>query len=126
MPSIFVSFLIVVSTMSTNALANTLDNDGIRNKIVGKRVMLNTRYGIKFPLVYLTNGQVTGDGTGTGLGRYFAPKETGKWWIRNNQMCQKFPTWYDGRTFCFTLEHVGGNRLIWKRNDGRSGTATIG
>lgn len=108
------------------AQASELSSAEIRSKIAGKRVLLNTGYGIKFPLVYKTSGRVTGDGTGTGLGQYFAPKETGNWWIRDNQMCQKFPTWYKGRTFCFKLENKGGNKLLWKRDDGKSGTATVG
>lgn len=108
-----------------HAQAETLNSAQIKQTVVGKRVLLATRFGVEFPLVYRSNGSVKGDGTGTGLGQYFSPKETGKWWIKANKLCQKFPTWYDGRTQCFTLEKLGGNKLRWKTNDGRSGTAKV-
>lgn len=116
----------LAASFSTNATASNMSGAEIKDKINGKRVLLSTRWGIEFPLIYSKSGRVTGDGTGTGLGKFFAPKETGKWWIRNNQMCQKFPTWYKGRTFCFSLEDKGGNQFIWKRDDGASGKARVG
>lgn len=108
------------------ASAEVLSPAQIKQTITGKRVLLATRFGVEFPLVYSSNGLVKGDGTGTGLGGYFAPKETGKWWIKGQELCQKFPTWYDGRTQCFTLEKLDGNKLKWQSKDGRSGTARLG
>lgn len=105
--------------------AEVLSPSQIKQTVIGKRVLLATRYGVEFPLIYRSNGSVKGDGTGTGLGRFFAPKETGRWWLKGQELCQKFPTWYDGRTQCFTLEKLGGNKLKWKTKDGRSGTARV-
>ena len=107
------------------AHADVLSAKEIKQTVIGKRVLLATRYGIEFPLVYKSSGTVAGDGSGTGLGKFFAPKETGKWWIKGQELCQKFPTWYDGRTQCFTLEKIGGGKLKWQSKDGRSGTARI-
>ena len=107
-----------------HAAASQLSGDEIRQTIGGKTVELNTRWG-GFPLTYSRGGAVTGDGRGLGLGRFFSPKETGKWWVSGNQLCQQFPTWYDGRRFCFTLIRSGENTLRWQRDDGRSGTARV-
>ena len=124
---LLLSFAITCPILSatTFAHAETLSATQIKQTVTGKRILLATRYGVEFPLVYSSNGSVKGDGTGTGLGKFFSPKETGKWWIKGQQLCQKFPTWYDGKTQCFTLERAGGNKLKWKTNDGRSGTARV-
>jgi hypothetical protein len=55
----------------------------------------------------------------------FAPKEEGRWWVDGKRLCQKWPSWYQGRTFCFTLNSTGPNKLSWVRNDGAKGTAVI-
>ena len=127
----FTNSIVALMTMGTvlfapHASANQLDGVEIKSMITGKRVFLATKWGIEFPLTYSRNGKVSGDGTAIGLGQYFAPKETGKWWINGNRMCQQFPTWYNGRTFCFKLESKGGNRFLWIRDDGASGFARLG
>ena len=96
----------------------------IKQVIGGKRVTLFAM-GIQFPLVYNANGNVSGDGSAVGLSRYFNPTETGTWWVNGDRLCQKFPTWYDGKTWCFDLESAGNNRLRWRRDDGFSGKALI-
>lgn len=108
-----------------NAQANTLSGDEIRDLIEGKRIVLQVPLGGEFPLYYQRGGQVTGDGTALGVGRFFAPRETGRWWIDGNQMCQQWPTWYNGRPFCFTIQQTAEDRIRWNRNDGRSGMARI-
>ncbi|CAN0565757.1 unnamed protein product [Laminaria digitata] len=105
-------------------VANTLDGNEIRSKVSGKKIYLQTRFG-EFPLRYSTSGAVTGDGSALGLARFFAPKETGKWWVRNSQLCQQWPTWYKGRTFCFELELTGDQTFQWIRDDGAKGKGRI-
>ena len=48
-------------------------------------------------------------GNAIGLGKFFKPNDSGRWWIAGNQLCQKWQTWYDGRTQCFTLQKAGDN-----------------
>ena len=107
------------------ASAQALDTAGIRGFVSGKRVLLKTPYGLELPLTYRTDGSVAGDVSGFRLASMFAPKETGKWWVESNRLCQKWPTWYDGKQFCFTIEKTGPASLSWVRDDGMMGTARI-
>lgn len=107
-----------------HASSAPLSDKQIKSSIGGKTIVLKTALG-SMPLSYSKGGRVTGDGSGTGLSRFYAPKESGAWWVKNNRMCQRFKTWYKGRTFCFTLESTGPGRLKWTRNDGYSGTAVV-
>lgn len=110
----------------TPGSAEWLDNDGaIRSLVSGKKVFLKVPLGGEFPLHYRTDGRVTGDGTALGLARYFAPRETGKWWVAGGKLCQRFPTWYEAKTTCFRLRPAGDSRLRWMRDDGYSGRARI-
>jgi len=117
--------IVAVCTFINQVQAADMTAQEISKKITNSRILLETSFGIEFPLFYSANGTVTGDGTGTALGNYVAPKETGKWWLKDNKLCQQFPTWNKRKVTCFRLEDVGGNNLIWKRDDGKSGRAKI-
>lgn len=107
------------------ALADQLTGDALERFISDRRVYLQTPFGGEFPLNYQSSGRVTGDGTALGLGRYFAPKETGQWYVDGQWLCQQFPTWYRGKTSCFTIRKTSETTLIWRRDDGESGRARI-
>src|SRR6478752_10372593 len=49
----------------------------------------------------------------------------GKWWVENDQLCQKWTSWMDGQSYCYKLT-LDGSKVTWVRNDGHSGTARIG
>lgn len=117
------AILISVTLFPATGHASMSGNE-IKGLISGKTVNLKTRWG-SFPLRYDASGQVTGDGSGMGLAKFYAPRETGRWWVTGDSMCQKFPTWYDGRTFCFKLSKSGATGIDWVRSDGYSGTATV-
>jgi hypothetical protein len=115
-----------VSSTAAPASADWLSDNGVIKSLVsGKRVYLSTPFGGEFPLFYRSNGRVTGDGSSLGLGKFFAPKETGRWWVENGQLCQQFPTWYKGNKNCFRLDPTGEAKLRWRRDDGYSGRARI-
>lgn len=50
--------------------------------------------------------------------------DRGKWWVDGSRLCQKWSSWMDGETYCYTLSR-SGDRVRWVRSDGRSGTARI-
>jgi hypothetical protein len=50
--------------------------------------------------------------------------DRGKWWVENDQLCQKWNSWMDGQSYCYKLT-LNGDKVTWVRNDGRSGTARI-
>ncbi len=120
----FVLPLVLAVAASGQVSAQEIAGAEIPETIGDKKVTLITM-GFKFPLYYTSSGAVSGDGTAVGLAKWFNPKETGRWWVKDNQLCQKFPTWYKGKTFCFTLKSSGENRLQWTRDDGFSGKAMI-
>ena len=95
----------------------------------GKRVYLAVplawRCGGEPPPPCRRNGVVDGSGEAAGLGRYMTPKDQGRWWVSGSKVCQKWKEWYDGRTFCFTVKKLPGNRLFWERDDGKSGVARV-
>lgn len=107
------------------ATAEQLAGSELKSFVTGKRVYLATPFGGEFPLNYMSSGAVTGDGSALGLGRFLAPKETGRWWVRGDRLCQQWPTWYDGKPSCFQIRKTGERTLNWVRQDGRSGKARI-
>lgn len=113
-----------VVTLPVTAQAKALNGEQINSLIKGKNVALKTKFGT-FPLRYRADGVVVGDGSKLGLAKFFAPKESGKWWVRGTQLCQQWPTWYKGKTLCFKIEKLGPSKIKWIRNDGATGTATI-
>ncbi len=123
-PIILVSLVMLAAPLMQTAHATTLSNSEIVEAVSDKTIRLASRWG-SFPLYYNPNKQVTGNGKSLGLARFAAPKETGRWRVTGGRLCQKFPTWLDGRENCFTLERDGSDKLKWLRQDGASGTATV-
>lgn len=112
-------------SIATSAVAQTLEGSDIESLIGDKRVFLSTPYGLELPLRYSVGGEVSGDISGFSMASMFAPSETGRWWVDGAQLCQQFPTWYDGKTFCFAIEQTGERSISWTRDDGLEGTARI-
>lgn len=117
---------LLVFAMALPAQAATLTGGNIREDIVGRRIFLAAPAGGEFPLNYRSDGTVDGDGEALGLGRFIAPRDRGRWWIRGDRLCQQFRVWYDGAAMCFELTRTGPNRLRWVRDNGETGTARIG
>lgn len=122
--SLLFAFAVAIFS-SQPAIASELSGGEVRELISGKMVRLDTPLGIKLPLRYQTNGSVSGDISGFSMASMFAPKEEGRWWVDGKRLCQQWPTWYKGRTFCFTISKIDDSRISWVRDDGATGTAVI-
>lgn len=107
------------------ALAETkppLAGDNLRQMVAGKTVVLNTPMG-GIPISFRDNGTMTG--TANGMTSYaLRPNDSGRWWVKSDQLCQKWETWLQGRAHCITVR-MDGRVVHWRSTDGRSGTATI-
>ena len=122
--SVFVlSFAVLAAP--TGASAEVLSGAALKSFVSGKRIYLAVPLGGEIPLTYRKNGRVDGTGEAAGLGKYMTPKDSGRWWVSGNKLCQKWQEWYDGRTFCFTVAKVSDSRIRWVRDDGKSGVARV-
>jgi hypothetical protein len=117
---------ISIGFFASDVAAKQLEADEIRERIAGKRIFLAVPLGGEFPLFYRKDGRVDGSGEALGLGRFFRPTDTGRWWIAGNRLCQRWQVWYDGKQMCFTLTDLGGDRLRWNQDNGDTGMARIG
>jgi hypothetical protein len=113
------------AVVAAPAAASTLSGSELRALVSGRTVYLAAPLGGEFPLSYKPNGTVTGDGQAVGLGRFFAARETGRWFMSGDQLCQQFPTWYNGTRLCFTVQSLGNNRIRWRRDNGDTGIARV-
>jgi hypothetical protein len=125
----FTGALMIMAAAASSVAAQSsgeLSGSELRQLVNGKTVYLAAPLGGEFPLNYKPDGSVTGDGAAVGLGRFFAARETGKWFMSGNQLCQQFPTWYSGQRLCFNVAKLPNNRIRWTRDNGETGVARLG
>lgn len=118
-------FLAASIGLSGTASAEMLSGAALKSFVSGKRIYLAVPLGGELPLTYRSNGRVDGTGEAVGLGKYMTPKDSGRWWVSGNKLCQKWQEWYKGRTFCFTVTKLSDSKIRWVRDDGKSGTARV-
>jgi hypothetical protein len=111
--------------LPVTAFAETLSGQALKDLVEGRTVYLAAPLGGEFPLKYRPDGTVTGDGESVGLGRFFATRETGRWYLTGTNLCQQFPTWYNGQRLCFSVRKLDGNRIRWTRDNGETGIARV-
>ena len=104
----------------------TLSGDELRQAISGKTVYLNIS-GFELPIHYNANGRISGkiSTIAASFSRGDGASDTGKWWVADNQLCQQWSSWMDGKAYCYKLSRSGSS-VQWLRNDGHSGTARLG
>ena len=103
-----------------------LAGDELRQAVSGKTVYLNIS-GFELPINYAANGRMSGkmSTVAASFSRGDGAQDRGKWWVANDQLCQQWTSWMDGKSYCYRLTRDGAT-VRWVRNDGRSGTARIG
>ena len=117
--------LALAATASVAAPAQ-LAGDELRQAISGKTVYLNIS-GFELPINDAANGRMSGkmSTVAASFARGDGAQDRGKWWVANDQLCQQWTSWMDGKTYCYRLTR-DGSTVRWVRDDGRSGTARIG
>lgn len=100
--------------------------DELRHAVSGKTIYLNIS-GFELPIRYASNGRMRGKlGTvAASFSRGDGSQDSGKWWIANDQLCQKWTSWMDSKQYCYKLSRHG-KQVRWVRSDGRTGTARLG
>jgi hypothetical protein len=119
--------IIVGAGLSWGALTATadigsLDADGLRKAVTGKTLTIETPMG-DLPISFSADGTMSGRSPDMAsyLGR---ATDRGTWWISSNQLCQRWKTWLDAKSYCFTLRK-DGTQVRWTRNDGLKGVLVV-
>ena len=104
----------------------SLSGDELRKAVSGKTVYLRIS-GFDLPIRYSEGGNMAASmgGVAATLARGESASDRGKWWVSGSQLCQRWSSWMEGKTYCYKLTRRG-NSVTWVRNDGRSGSARIG
>jgi len=113
----------VLACWPASAEPGELGDERLKQTVAGKTVHLDTPFGVAIPITYHANGLMSGR---AGVLEYFlgAEADRGRWWIANGRLCQKWFKWLDAQPSCMRLKQ-DGNKILWRRDDGLSGTATI-
>lgn len=98
-------------------------DDRIRQMISDRKVLLRTHIGAVVPIVFNSNGRMTGY---AGSLSFFlgASRDRGRWWVKKGKLCQKWRVWLDQDVHCIRLKKRGGT-IWWTADDGKTGTARI-
>jgi hypothetical protein len=115
------------SAAASRAETDTLAGNALREAVSGKTVYLRLSLGIELPISYRPNGTMAGkvNAVAAAFAGNEVRNDNGRWWIANDQLCQRWQHWMDGATYCYRLVRDGSN-VRWHRNDGHNGTARIG
>jgi hypothetical protein len=114
---------LTAAAASSDARAEKLAGDSLKEAVAGKVVILHTPVG-SFPIKYREDGTMVSQASGSAAMYLGSARDQGTWLVRNDKLCMRFRTWLDGRQSCFTIRQEG-RTVHWRRDDGRTGTATI-
>lgn len=115
---------LVSLAMAGGAIADSsaLSGSLLHQAVAGKTVSISSPVGT-IPVKYRMNGTMSGSSTAlaavTGSAR-----DSGRWWVSGDKLCQRWTAWLDAKTHCVTLRRNGAT-LHWASSDGRTGVASI-
>jgi Bacterial SH3 domain len=116
---------VLMALLATDARAgpSALTGDQIKQMVAGAVFEVDTPLGTKLPISYSQDGRMSAE---AGALAYLlgSPADSGNWWISGHRLCQKWRHWFDGAVHCLRLSQDGA-RILWRRDDGESGTASI-
>jgi hypothetical protein len=117
---------LVLPAAASLAESTQLAGDELRQAISGRTVYLNIS-GFELPIRYAANGRMSGkmSAVAASFSRGDGARDSGKWWVAGDQLCQQWTSWMDGKAYCYRLTR-DGTTVRWVRNDGHSGTARLG
>ncbi len=95
----------------------------IKDAFTGSRIELDTPLGTTIPIQFTDDGLMSGT-AGSLASVLGAPKDRGRWWVKDDRLCTKWFRWFDAEEQCLTI-HMKDERVFWRRQDGKKGTATI-
>lgn len=117
------SAVCVCVPMSAMAQPAQLSGRDLGELLPGATIQIDAPLGYKLPVRFGNDGTMTGDAGD--LASYLgAPTDSGKWWVRGDQVCHKWSKWLDGKLQCMRLRR-DGRILHWTNQDGDSGTASL-
>lgn len=115
---------VLVVGVEAQAAPRPLGDDELKTAVVGKTVKIDTPLGTPITVMYSANGLMNGQ-AGTALGVYLgATTDRGRWSIKDGKLCQKWFKWLDAETTCMSIRQ-DGQKIFWKSDTGKTGTATI-
>jgi hypothetical protein len=123
MPRRLLALSMFCGACAASAEPVALTGQSIRDTVAGATIELDTPVGTRMPIRYQGDGQLSAE---AGKLSWYLGSATdqGEWWIADDRLCQRMTKWFDRETQCLRLRKEG-RQLLWRRDDGRTGTATI-
>jgi Bacterial SH3 domain len=100
-----------------------LGAEDLKQTFTGSRVELDTPLGTTIPIQFTGDGLMSGN-AGSLASVLGAANDRGRWWVKGDRLCYKWFRWFDAEEQCLTI-HMKDERIIWHRDDGKKGTATL-
>jgi hypothetical protein len=115
--------MVCLGPVSAEAEPTKLGGEHIKEAFTGSRVELDTPLGTTIPIKFTGDGLMRGN-AGSLASVLGAENDRGRWWVKGDRLCYKWFRWFDAEEQCLTI-HLKDERVFWRRDDGKKGTATI-